>query len=383
MKSRRLFNERVLQILDQILAASLSYLCLIPFLLLRDFEGIAKMSAALACYTFYLGCVRIFIINNILDERLVVIETKQHLRRSLFLSISGFICVPLHDFLNLTLFESGTLSILIVVSMRQEVMRQTLLSKKAFSKAIVLDLLWLATSAFLILGFVFLSSIQVSNVLFSWLAGAMASVIVARRFQEGEGKSVIYEDTLSPLGFFVLIIPVLTTLHTLFFNYFLFSQSGIFELALLRSIQFMFLPAIFLINIQQNFFVPAISSGNLDLIKILQQKFNTIQRFILVCSVLMSLVYIIFVNAPISDSYLILLVSASVYFNTRIGSMSLHLIVKRKIRILIVSRFSWLLVCLILMFFLRGHIGFLLLSLCVVDFFLLSYFRLVTTRLST
>ena len=375
-------SGNILQGVDQVLAATISYFTLIPFLLRRDFANIARVSIALTLYTFFLGAIRIFIVNNILDQRLSHIKTREHLSKALVVSSLSFACIPLYQFLNLSLIESTAVSLLIVISMQQEVLRQDLLSKRRFANAIAIDSVWLFTSSLLIFCLTISGILDVKNALFSLAFGALVSVLFANRYREIVSLEAKSKEIIAPLGKSVLIIPIVTTIHTLVFNHFMFMNNEVSELGLFRSIQFIFLPAIFLINIQQNYFVPAISSQDKSEIVSLQSRFFFLQRKVLFGSSVLALLYIEFTGVPYSFSFLILVVAVSITLNTRIGNLSLYFIVLRKQNILILSRLVWIIVCSTLMCFLRRNIFLLLISLCFVDYLYLLLLKLDFRRAS-
>ncbi len=374
--SKNVLRGDLVLLFDQFLAASLSYILILPLILRKELLLVAQVATLISIYTFLLGAVRILIVTNILDARLNKQSPKDFLLQSLALSGVTLLCIPSSSFLNIDLDESLLLCAFIFLALPQEVARQYLISQKKFKEALGMDLLWLTTSATIVYLLLVNNLNRLDFLILAWIIGAIVSLGLGLILLREEFSKLRVKNEYKGIGASSLVLPVLTTLHTLILNYVMFQDGQAEELGLLRSIQFFFLPSIFLTNIQQNYFVPHFSGDTTEDYAKTKRSFNLSTNFFILLSACVSFVYLICNNILNVIPGLVIVIAASVAVNALIGRITWLMLIRKKVKSLILLRIIWLLLGALSMVFLSSAISLLLFILVLLDLILYLAMRI-------
>ncbi len=374
--SRNVLRGNLVLLFDQFLAASISYILILPLILRKELLLVAQVATLISIYTFLLGAVRILIVTNILDTRLNKKSPKDFLLQSLALSGVTLVCIPGSSFLNIGLNESLLLCAFIFLALPQEVARQYLISQKKFKEALGMDLLWLITTATIVYLLFEKSLNRLDLLILAWIMGAIVSLGMGLIILRKEFTKLRVKNDYKGVGISSLVLPVLTTFHTLILNYVMFQDGQAEELGLLRSVQFFFLPSIFLTNIQQNYFIPHFSQDTTEDYGKTKRNFSLATNFFILLSACVSFVYLFSNNILNVIPGLVIVIAVSVAINALIGRISWLMLIRKKVKSLILVRSIWLLLSALSMVFLSSSFGFLLFALVLLDLILYLTMRI-------
>ncbi len=351
-----------LTVFDQVVAAMNSYVIFFPALLGRDYDEIAKWSIFIGVFTLWQALARITVINEVLDIRNSSTKYSIHAKKMIYISSTSFILFPFSGMLSLANFEVLVLSLVIASGLQIELARQYFLASHQESNALLIDLTWLAGTIIL-----FVMKIQTENIIVTWFLGSIASLCLAFWLVRVSRPSGANKDKASKVNSLAFTIPIILVVHSLFQNLILteFNQTNF--LGQWRAVQFCFLPAIFLINIQQSIFVPLITQKNFVQLKTLRKRINFVSlMFTAICVAIVP--FILGVGSSQKSLLVIsILVAISVYLNSQITYQSLIFITEARIRILIFYRFAWLLVSFLCMFLLVDSENWFITGLVLMD----------------
>lgn len=354
--------------LDQVFAAFNTYLLLIPSLFQKDFDSIAKMSLIVSLFAFWQSLIRISVINEVLDFRNESTRFLNHVTRVIKISISSFVLIFLAEWLKIALSQVLILIGVILTGVQVELVRQYWLGKEKFLIALFVDLSWFCPSVLII-------SLQVFNFdsLLPWLIGALISLGIGLTTLKRETHSVVQQTNIVKVSSLMLTIPILLALYTVLQNAIYSGSVGSIQLGQLRTIQLFFLPAIFLIGVQQSVFVPPMTQGKI-------YEVNRIWHSLKWLSLTISMVGAFFAELYFHAEYrnltvlsLILLVILSVQVNLRVGYLSLWLLTSGFGLKLIIARVIWFVTSISVMFSQRNELKIGLVGLLLVDLGFMFY----------
>ena len=370
-KIKKLQNKASIRFFDQVTSAFNNYLIIIPSLLMRDFQTVAKISLILSIYTFWLGLVRVSIINEVLDSRNTATSYLVHLKKMMRISVPIPIFFPIYQLLGLSKEISIYVVLITIFGLQEELTRQFFLGIEKFLYAFFVDLTWLLISATIL----FRSEDRIENSLKAWFYGCIGSLIIAAILISTKNKKLKDKHLSKKIDHLAVGIPILLSLFTVSQNILLdFNRDGIF-LGQLRSIQLFFLPAIFLINVQQSIYVPLISSNNFDKIKKVRIKIDIFSFILIVTGIITSVLYLDIDKITPQLATVLFLVAFSVGLNSKITFISISLIVTENVKYLTKSRFIWFTISLLVMCIFVKSPLLALVNLTIVDLFLLLYLQ--------
>ncbi len=355
-----------LTVFDQVVAAMNSYVILFPALLGRDFNEIAKRSIFISVFTLWQALARITVINEVLDIRNSSTEYFIHAKKMIYISSTSFLLIPFSGMFSLTINEVLVLSLVITSGLQIELARQYFLASNQESKAALIDLTWLTVTIIL-----FVMKIQAENIFVTWFLGSISSLCLAFWLVRISHPIGANRDKVNKVNSLALTIPMILAGHTFFQNLILteFHQTNF--LGQLRAVQLCFLPAIFLMNIQQSIFVPLITQKNFTQLKTLRKRINSVALlFTAIC--LVAVPYVLGTASSQKSLFIIsILVAFSVFLNLQITYESLIFVIEARIKILVFYRIVWLLIGFLCMIILVDSENWFILGLVLIDFFYL------------
>jgi len=329
---------RSFKLLDQIVSAVNTYLVLFPFILLADFDSIAELSLLLSFFAFWQSLIRSSLVIGIFNPENAKISLNVFRKKAFKVSI---LSVPILGFSFQAYFSFDRLFILIVtifIGMQQEVFRQFCINKKEFFIALVSDVSWLIITTSILVILQFNNILTIETALLSWMFGGIFCIAVGIF-----GKKNSDEDQTStkvvlprPISF---SIPSIAAVLPIIQNYFLIKSGLSTELGVYRSIQLVFLPAIFLINLQQPYLSESMFNLNFINIKNVKVKmYYALSFLVLLClgaSFLMHLPHGYY-------NFVYLILSVSIFLAFEISFVSLYLLISKFEATLVKLRLVWL-----------------------------------------
>ena len=364
--SARLGRYR-LTVFDQVVAAINSYVILFPALLVRDYSEIAKLSIFVSAFTLWQALARITVINEVLDFRNNSTKYFTHARKMSYISSTSLLLIPFSELFFLTKIEVLVLSLVIISGLQIELARQYFLASNQESKAVLIDLTWLTGTIIL-----FVIKIQTENIFVTWLLGSIPSLCLAFWLVRASNLIGTNRERASTVKSLALGIPIILAGHTFFQNLILTKFDQAEFLGQLRAVQLCFLPAIFLMNVQQSILVPVITQNNSRMLKTLRKRINSVSVLLtLICLVAAN--FILGINSEKKTiSILSILVAFSVLGNLQITYQSLIFVTEASIDVLVFYRILWLLVSFLCMFLLADTEIIFILALVFIDYLYLS-----------
>jgi hypothetical protein len=358
---------------DQLLAASNSYVILLAPLLKRDFSLLGEISTLTGLYVFWLGVIRIYLVNEIIrlgDRR----NSFSHY------SIRGFkaglSALPL--LLLGGVFHTSELTLVLTVllitsGIQEEILRQYFISHNDSIKALLVDGMWFIGMLIGIVIICFLDTNQIEYYLFATSFTCIVAtslgyiLLIQSKYSKSESQE---KNTISVI---VTVIPVFMAIHTVSFNLIFSFFHEQFNLGLLRGISLLFLPAIFLINIQASYFRFSDAGGKAT-IKLELPSFKKIFLVAVLMGMLCANFYLSFsANFTIEKFMITIIVAGSMIVNYSINLKTLKMINMQSFRRLIFSRAVWCLSAVSLMYLLVAHFLLLIAILLLLDIVLNSY----------
>ncbi len=320
------------------MAAMNSYAVLAPSLVRHEYTELAKLTLLVSIYTLWLALSRISVVTEVLDGRNATTAYIVYARKLLFIASPSFFLMFFSDVLSLSKTSLLMVALLIFLGLQQELARQKLLSLTRYRAALIIDVTWLLCSSI----FLALSSRDYEESLFSWLIGCVCSIFVAwfsmRKMLLAAKQPRISQKTKN----ITLAIPVILATFTIIQNIFLGHFNNGEFLGQMRAIQILFLPSIFLINTQQNTYVPLLTKSiGKNIAKTKRNADITIALLVLI-GVIASHLY---VKSSISDtplSLLIFVIALSVMINYEINFQTIRFLVRGDTNKLVFMRLAWL-----------------------------------------
>jgi hypothetical protein len=337
-KVKNLQNNGSIRFLDQAVSATNNYLLIIPSLVNHDFQAVAKMSLFLSIFTFWLALARISIINEVLDHRNLKTSYLVFSKKMFIIAIPIPFFYPVYQLFGLNNETIVYLILITIFALQEELSRQYFLSIKKFLYALQIDLTWFLSSSIIML----IVENDIENSIKAWLYGCTFSLVTAFFLLLKDHENSKNQKINSKIDHISLGIPIILTVFTLSQNVlFDINRNGVF-LGHLRSIQLFYLPAIFLINVQQSLFVPLISSKNIDKVKLARRKLTVFAIFLILFGAITSVLYFGLERMTTHLSIITILVALSVMLNFEITYISLILVVNKKIKYLTKIRLTWI-----------------------------------------
>ena len=361
------------KIADQLVAASNSYLILIVPLLQGNFRLLGELSTLVGLYVFWLGVIRIYLINEIIRLG----ESGNTFRHY---SVRGFkagiTSVPI--LLCGGIFHTSKWTLIIVVvlifaGIQEEILRQYFISHLESIKALLVDAVW---SVGMIIG---ICSVRVRSpgVIEEYLLIISSSCVIATIFGLVlVNKSNFLKSTrtsIKPISPVAAVIPISMALHTFLLNMTLTIFHHQLELGLLRALQFFFLPAIFLINVQANYFKFPSGRDQQSEKNSETPHFRLIFLLSVLASFIISCVYLVDSGTlSLGNLSLGILVSCSVLINFSINLKTLSKLHANIVRQIVILRLIWISLAAVLMILLSSKFLLLIFLLFVLDLVLNS-----------
>jgi hypothetical protein len=370
------------KIMDQIVSASNSYALLLVPLINQDFKLLGQISTILSLYVFWIGLIRITLVNEMLRSNYTKHQYLGNLRSALI--ISSF-SAPLF-FLGFIFHLSSTSMILavlfIIIGVQEELLRQHFLAIKSYLYAFIVDSTWFVIT---LLGssWCYTRNLTSVNYLLTInLIGCAFAVTLGNILIFGPGRQRIPRNVYSKLDARSVWLPIFATLHTIFLNISLISINQEVNLGILRAGQLFFLPAIFIINIQQNYFLSKVKLGiRSESFLVFRSEYFRIFMFFGLLSFTLSLFYFYKLHIGVNGVLvpLILLLSTVIAFYSNLEIITLA--GTKFLRNLIFLRFAWLSSASISMLMFKSNFVAMLFVLLIIDFLFVLCVQQVSNRM--
>ena len=329
---------RSFKFLDQIVSAVNTYLVLFPFILLTDFDSIAELSLLLSFFAFWQSLIRSSLVIGIFNPENAKISLNVFRKKAFKVSI---LSVPILGFSFQAHFSFDRLFILIVtifIGMQQEVFRQFCINKKEYFIALASDASWLMITTSTLVILQFNNILTIETALLSWMFGGIFCIAVGifRKKNSDEDQTSIKVVLPRPISLFITSIAAVLPIIQ---NYFLIKSGLSTELGVYRSIQLVFLPAIFLINLQQPYLSESMFNLNYINIKNVKVKMYYGLSFL----VLLCLGASLLTDLPHGYyNFVYLILSVSIFLAFEISFVSLYLLISKFEVTLVKLRLIWL-----------------------------------------
>lgn len=338
----KVIKEPARKVLDQLLAASNSYLILAVPLLERNFLLLAEISTMMSLYIFWLGLIRIYLVNE-------VIQTGENSNHFLHYSVrglkAGITSIPIilaGKILNMSIFSMTLLVLFIVAGIQEELLRQFFISRKESIKALLVDGTW---SAGVLIGISLIlihGEGHIDYYIFVMLQSCIISVIVGWLLMKRSNYSIARIQRKSDISLASVLIPISLSIHTFSLNLFLTITDNQADLGLFRALQLFFLPAIFMINIQPNYFKFSQLQATRKNIRV-SQIYQKIFFSALVISFLLALSFLFFSNSlKIRNILICSIISGSTLINYFVNLNTLSSLRREVVKKVVNLRIFWL-----------------------------------------
>ena len=357
-----------IKIIDQVISASNSYVLLLIPLMKRDFLLLGQISTVISLYIFWLGLIRISLVNEMLRSNYTKHKYLSNVRRGSLISIFSIPLIFLGFIFHLPFISMVLSVIFICIGVQEELLRQNCLALKKNVNAFIIDFTWILFTIFGCIWCNFKNIISLNNLLILNIFGCFFAVILGNILVLGSNREIVHETNQPRINMQSLLLPIFSTLHTIFLNIFLISANREIELGILRATLLFFLPAIFMINIQQNYFLDSIKFGirNQLFINFRREYFR---KFLFFAGISFFLSYFYVDKLTTRNDLLVipffafLSVLITFYSNLEI----ITLVGTNFLRKLVLLRFFWLFFAAIAMWLLIDNFTLMLFNLLIVD----------------
>lgn len=334
---QKLQEKPVIKYIDQLVSALISYVLLMPSFFEYNYIEIAKISVLTSIFTFWLGLIRITVIIEVLDKRNLNLELSSFFLKTFLYCCPSLVIIGISEHLDISKESSITLALIIFFGIFEELFRQKFLAQKRYFFALILDGTWLLITLALIIT----NNGNYEMELRFWLIGAMSSfalgVFINRKnmFVRNLKKKKIVKNT-------ALLVPMFLSSNTFIQNYLIYQMDSGKSLGLYRGLQLFFLPAIFIINLQQVNLIPLISDGLKVQIEVHRKRLLGLISFLVVLAFVASHFYLKYHSIDVAISTVVILICFSVFINFEINFRTLVEIANGFENRIVIMRSLWL-----------------------------------------
>jgi hypothetical protein len=358
-----------LKFIDQIIAAINTYVLILILMKKGDFLNLGKLTFILGFYTFWIGVTRITTINEMIFNAEKNFTLGKYLKRGLRVCAFSILQSIFFLTLNTSLYILFMFIILIFLGCSQEIIRQYFILKSKAEYALAIDIFWLLSSVISIFYVNMRKQLRVDDYLTSMVVGAGLSLFFGAILYKRIPRNDLDDVILHQVPNWASIIPIINSFHMLGFNWIFTYSDRISILGSYRGLQTIFLPAIFMINVQANYFQgTSLNMRNRPRIRTtFGPKYLGLFFSLLSMSTIFALIYSRQSTHDDMNVGVCLLVCLSIVQNFESNYRILNLLTSKKFPIFLLGKFFWLLLSLSMMAIFVTNLIVLLFCLVICD----------------